>query len=84
MFGGDVGLKQLGGDGGDIGGLPPLQNIDHDWKPISLPQIATLSANDADTTYYLPGGCGGSIRFDGGVSPNPANPSPIPIMTRPR
>ncbi|GAC1407691.1 MAG: hypothetical protein NVS4B6_21090 [Mycobacterium sp.] len=64
------------------GGLPPIQNIDHDWKPITLPQIAALSADNADTTFYLPDGCGGTVKFNGGVSVNPANP--IPIMTRPR
>ena len=69
---------------GDLGGLPPIQNIDRDWKPITLPQIAALSANNADTTFYLPDGCGGTVKFNDGVSIDPTNPNPIPIMTRPR
>jgi len=84
-FGGDVGMKGIEGEQGDIGGLPPIQNIDHTWKPISLPQIATLSAGNMDTTYYLPDGCGGSVNFVGGVAQGSTGlpPSP-PIMTRPR
>ncbi len=70
--------------GGDFAGLPPVQNIDHDWKPISLPQIGTLSANNPTTTYYLPDGCGGTVKFDGGVVPAAAGSSQVPIMTRPR
>lgn len=83
-FGGDIGIKGIDGEGGDLGGLPPIQNIDHDWKPITLPQISALSAGNADTTFYLPDGCGGTVKFNGGVSVDPANPNPIPIMTRPR
>lgn len=84
VFGGDVGLRGIDGRTGDLGGLPPIQNIDHEWKPISLPQIAVLSAKNPEITYYLPDGCGGSVTFDGGVSVNPAMPKPIPVMTRPR
>ena len=69
--------------GGDLVGLPPIQNIDHDWKPISLSQIATLSAGNAGTTYYLPDGCGGSVSFIGGSHENRGGPQ-TPIMTRPR
>lgn len=68
--------------GGDLGGLPPIQNIDHTWEPISLPEIATLSANIPTTTYYLPDGCGGTVDFVGGVVENDAPQTPI--MTRPR
>ncbi|HEV7421959.1 MAG TPA: EspA/EspE family type VII secretion system effector [Mycobacterium sp.] len=69
--------------GGDLGGLPPIQNIDHNWKPISLPEIATLSANNSGTTYYLPDGCGGTVDFVGGVVEGNGPPR-TPIMTRPR
>jgi hypothetical protein len=70
---------------GDFGGLPPLQNIDRNWKPISLNQLATLSAAHPDVTYYLPDGCGGAVKFVGGVPQGPSGlpPSP-PIMTAPR
>lgn len=71
--------------GGDFGGMPPLQNIDHDWKPIALNQLATLSANHPDVTYYLPDGCGGVVKFVGGVPQGPSGLPPAPpIMTRPR
>jgi hypothetical protein len=71
------------GGGNDLGGLPPIQNIDHDWKPISLPDIAKVSANNGGTTYYLPDGCGGSVKFFDGVPAN-ATPMQTPVMTRPR
>ncbi|MGE2818297.1 hypothetical protein ACQI5H_24620, partial [Mycobacterium heidelbergense] len=58
--------------GCDFGGLPPLQNIDHTWKPISLNQLATLSASHPDVTYYLPDGCGGTLKFVGGVPQGPS------------
>jgi WXG100 family type VII secretion target len=84
-FGGDVGVKRLDGGDGDVGGLPPIQNIDHTWKPISLPQIAALSGNNADTTYYLPDGCGGSVPFAGGVPQGSTGlPPRPPVMTAPR
>jgi hypothetical protein len=86
VFGGDVGMRGIEGEQGDIGGLPPLQNIDRTWKPISLGQIANLSANNMDTTYYLPDECGGTVKFLGGVAATglgSAPPNP-PIMTRPR
>jgi hypothetical protein len=69
--------------GGDFAGLPPRQIIDQTWKPISLPEIATLSATNPGTTYYLPDGCGGTVNYVGGVVEN-AGPPPTPIMTRPR
>jgi hypothetical protein len=71
------------GGGNDLSALPPIQNIDHTWKPISLPEIATLSANNAGTPYYLPDGCGGSVNFSGGLPVNTGAPH-TPIMTRPR
>jgi Excreted virulence factor EspC, type VII ESX diderm len=85
VFGGDIGLKGIDGESGDLGGIPPIQNIDHTWKPISLPQIATLSAGNADTTYYLPDGCGGSVPFVGGVAQGSSGlPPRPPVMTAPR
>lgn len=69
--------------GGDLAGLPLTQNIDHTWEPISLPEIATISANNAGTTYYLPDGCGGTVDFVGGVVADGGTPAP-PMMTRPR
>jgi EspA/EspE family len=71
------------GGGNDLGGLPPIQNIDQTWKPISLPEIATLSADNPAMTYYLPDGCGGSVKFNGGVPADSAAPG-VPTMTRPR
>jgi hypothetical protein len=85
VFGGDVGMKGIEGEQGDIGGLPPIQNIDHTWKPISLPQIAKLSAGNMGTTYYLPDGCGGTVNFVGGVPTGSTGLAPrIPGMTAPR
>jgi hypothetical protein len=84
-FGGDVGMKGIEGEQGDIGGLPPIQNIDQAWKPISLPQIAGLSGNNMGTTYYLPDGCGGSVTFAGGVPQGSSGlPPRPPVMTAPR
>lgn len=68
---------------GDASGLPPIQNIDQKWKPISLPEIATLSATNPTTTYYLPDGCGGSVTFNAGIPGGFELPQP-PVMTRPR
>jgi hypothetical protein len=85
VFGGDVGMKGIEGEQGDIGGFPPIQNIDQHWKPISLSQIATLSGGNAGTTYYLPDGCGSSVTFAGGVPQDSSVlPPKSPIMTAPR
>jgi len=83
LFGGSDVAKMHDGSGtGDLGGLGPFVNIDHDWKPISLHQIAGLSAKNFDITYYLPDGCGGQVTFEGGVVPRvPGAPVPIPVMT---
>ncbi len=85
-FGGDVGVKMHDGSGtGDLGGLGPFPLIDRTWEPISLPQISGLSANNADVTYYLPDGCGGTVNFVGGIVPPVAGaPASVPVMTRPR
>lgn len=82
LFGGDVSGK---GKQGDIAGLPSPPHIDYEWKPIGLNKIAALSATNTATTYYLPDGCGGHIRYQGGVPVGGLSglpPSP-PIMTRP-
>lgn len=81
---GDIGLKGTNGKTGGLDALPPIQNIDREWKPISLSEIAVKSAMNPTVTYYLPDGCGGTVKFDGGVAPNSAVPNPVPIMTRPR
>ncbi|WP_375488841.1 hypothetical protein [uncultured Mycobacterium sp.] len=70
--------------GGDLGGLPSPTSIDRSWKPISLPQLATLSANNPDVTYYLPDGCGGTVNFIGGAAQGGIGLPRPPIMTRPR
>lgn len=69
--------------GGDLAGLPPIQNIDNTWKPISLSQIVQLSAHNPSVTYYLPNDCGGTTNFNNGAAPDPGSSQP-PIMTRPR
>jgi hypothetical protein len=69
--------------GGDLAGLPPIQNIDQTWKPISIPQVAQLSANNPSVTYYLPNDCGGTTNFQNGAAPVSGTP-PTPVMTKPR
>ncbi|QRY51169.1 EspA/EspE family type VII secretion system effector [Mycolicibacterium septicum] len=69
--------------GGDFAGLPPIQNIDREWKPITIPEINSLSATNSTVKYYLPDGCGGSVTMLGGVPTNAPRVDP-PIMTRPR
>lgn len=77
---------KTGGTTGDIGGLPTIPKIDYEWKPISPSQIASLSANNMEVTYYLPDGCGGQFTYQGGVpvGDNSGLPPSPPIMTRPR
>lgn len=71
--------------GGNLGGLPPLQNIDRDWKPITLNQLGTISAANPTVTYYLPDGCGGTVNIIDTVPQGPTGMPPTPpIMTRPR
>lgn len=70
--------------GGDFSGLPPVQNIDNTWKPISLPEIANLSAKNGGVTYYLPDGCGGTVNFVDGAPVAQGLPPTPPIMTVPR
>lgn len=48
--------------------MPHAINFDRAWHPISLPQIAQLSANNPDVTFYLPNGCGGTWPFINGAT----------------
>lgn len=83
LFGGDVSVK---GKDGDIAALPSPPHIDYEWKPIGLNEIATLSARNSATTYYLPDGCGGQVTYQGGVPVGGMSglPPAPPVMTRPR
>ena len=82
-FSGDVSVK---GKDGDLAGLPSPPHIDYEWKPIGLNEIATLSARNTATTYYLPDGCGGQFTYQGGVPLGGMGglPPGPPVMTRPR
>ena len=82
-FSGDVSVR---GKPGDLAGLPSPPYIDYEWKPIGLNEIASLSARNTTTTYYLPDGCGGQFTYQGGVPVGGLSglPSTPPIMTRPR
>lgn len=64
---------------GDFEGLPHAINFDRGWHPISLPQIAQLSANNPDATFYVPNGCGGSWPFINGAPGGWGAPAP-PVM----
>jgi hypothetical protein len=74
---------ELGGiSTGGLAGLNPPPRIGP-WQPITLPQIASLSAANPTTPYYMPDGCGGQFKFvngtaTGGVmAPPPVLPSMI-------
>ena len=64
---------------GDFAALPHAINFDRAWHPISLPQIAQLSANNPDVTFYLPNGCGGTWPFINGATQAWGAPAP-PVM----
>ena len=68
---------------GDLGALPHILNFDRSWHPITLPQIAQLSANNPDVKFFLPDGCGGTIPFTGGVPGGWGIAPQPPIMTAP-
>lgn len=72
---------ELGGVAtGGLGGLQPPPKIDA-WKPMSLPQIASLSGANPAATYYIPDGCGGQFTFSGGVPVGGMAPPPtVPSM----
>ncbi len=83
LFGGEVSVK---GKDGDLAGLLSPPHIDYEWKPIGLNEIATLTARNTATTYYLPDGCGGQFTYQGGVPLGGMSglPPAPPVMTRPR
>lgn len=72
---------ELGGVAtGGLGGLTPPPKIEA-WQPMSLPQMASLSAANPAATYYIPDGCGGQFTFSGGVPVGGMAPPPtIPSM----
>ncbi|OOK65260.1 hypothetical protein BZL29_7699 [Mycobacterium kansasii] len=72
---------ELGGTvTGGLAGINPPPHIG-DWKPITLPQIASLSAANPTVQYYVPDGCGGQFNFVGGVPVGGLAPTPtIPSM----
>lgn len=74
---------ELGGTtSGGLGGISPPAYM-HDWRPMSLNEIAGLSAQNPTVTYYVPDGCGGKLTFQGGVPHGgitPAAPT-MPSMT---
>lgn len=73
---------ELGGTvTGGLAGINPPPHIG-DWKPITLPQIASLSAANPTVQYYMPDGCGGQFTIVdaspvGGLAPTPTIPSMI-------
>ncbi|MCX2929238.1 hypothetical protein ORI20_03050 [Mycobacterium sp. CVI_P3] len=77
LLGGDV----LADRPSDIAGLSPPPRIDHEWKPITLPQIAVLSAQNPATTYYVPNECGPQSTFVGGLPGGGYTAGPtVPVM----
>ncbi|OBJ10891.1 hypothetical protein A5625_10510 [Mycobacterium sp. 1465703.0] len=73
---------ELGGvSTGGLAGINPPPSIGP-WKPMSLPQIATLSAANPSVQFYMPNDCGGQFSFIngspvGGPAPPPVTPSII-------
>lgn len=61
---------------GDLGGITGYP-ITMAWKPVSLNEIMNTSAMYPGKTFYLPDGCGGSIRIVNGQLPVPT----VPVMT---
>lgn len=85
-FGGDAwapkGANELGKEpggviSGGLAGINPPPKISP-WQPISLPQVASLSAANPNVTYYIPNGCGGQFTFSGGVPVGGIQPPPSP------
>ncbi len=78
LLGGDVVADRPS----DIGALSPPPFIDHEWKSITLPQIAVLSAQNPLTTYYVPNECGPQSTFVAGMPGGGyAVESAVPAMT---
>lgn len=61
---------------GDLGGITSYP-ITMKWTPVSLAQIADVSAMYPNKTFYLPDGCGGTIPIVGGKLSTPT----VPVMT---
>ncbi|MUL48360.1 hypothetical protein FZI85_27595 [Mycobacterium sp. CBMA293] len=72
---------ELGGTtSGGLGGISPPAYM-HDWRPISVNEIARMSALNPAVTYYVPNGCGGQLTFEGGVPHGGVTPPPtLPSM----
>lgn len=68
---------ELGGvSTGGLAGINPPPKIGG-WEPITLPQIATLSAANPTVQYYMPGGCGGQFTFVNGTATGGMEQAPI-------
>lgn len=76
---------ELGGvSTGGLAGINPPPMIGP-WQPMSLPEIATLSAANPTVPYYLPGDCGGALTFVNGWATGGGGPPPtIPSIIAPR
>jgi hypothetical protein len=62
---------------GGLAGINPPPKISP-WQPVTLSQVATLSAANPDVAYYIPNGCGGQFTFTGGVLTGGIQPPPTP------
>jgi hypothetical protein len=68
---------ELGGvSTGGLAGINPPPHIGP-WQPMSLPQIATLSAANPTVQFYMPGDCGGQFTFVNGSAVGGAAPAPV-------
>lgn len=75
---------ELGGvKTGGLAGINPPPNVGP-WQPITLPQIASLSAANPTVQYYMPDGCGGQFTFTNGTATggNSGLPPIIPSIIR--
>lgn len=68
---------------GGLAGINPPPHIGP-WQPITLPQIASLSAANPTVQYYMPDGCGGQFTFINGTATggNSGLPPIIPSIIR--
>ena len=65
---------------GGLSAINPPPRI-YPWHPITPHEIATLSAENPNATYYIPNGCGGQFTFNGGVPTGGIQPPPkVPSM----
>ncbi len=76
---GELGGVRTGG----LAGINPPPHIGP-WQPITLPQIASLSAANPTVQYYMPDGCGGQFTFTNGTATggNSGLPPIIPSIVR--